>query len=102
LALVQAARKHAGLLVAVTRDTHAAHALEAELQVFAAASLPVLHFPIGKPCPTTSFQPASDIVSQRVATLYRLPSLTRGVLVVPVATLMQRLRRVSLAGNAWW
>ena len=34
-----------GLLVAVTADTHAAHALETELQVFAGGSLPVLHLP---------------------------------------------------------
>ena len=35
LALADTGRAHAGLVVAVARDTHAAHALEAELGVFA-------------------------------------------------------------------
>ena len=30
-------------------------------------------------------------MSQRIATLYRLPGVKRGVLVVPIATLMQRI-----------
>ena len=41
--------------------------------------------------PYDVFSPHQDIVSQRLATLYRLPQRRRGVLVVPVATLMQRL-----------
>ena len=31
-----------------------------------------------------------DIISSRLSTLYRLPTLTRGVLILPVNTLMQR------------
>ena len=85
------ARAHAGLLVAVARDTHAAHALEAELGMFAGGDLAVLHFPDWETLPYDRFSPHPDIVSQRIATLYRLPRVERGVLVVPVATLMQRL-----------
>ena len=91
LALVQAARKHAGLLVVVTADTHAAHALETELRVFADADLPVLHLPDWETLPYDVFSPHSEIVAARISTLYRLPSLARGVLVVPVSTLMQRV-----------
>ena len=91
LALVQAARKHPGLLVAVTADTHAAHALETELHVFADPGLPILHLPDWETLPYDVFSPHSEIVAARIATLYRLPSLTRGVLVVPVSTLMQRV-----------
>src|SRR5687767_7515416 len=84
-----------------TRDTHAAHALEAELKVFALADFPVLHFPDWETLPYDLFSPHPDIVSQRVATLYRLPTTRRGILVVPVATLMQRLSPVEfVAGNA--
>nr|WP_221281916.1 transcription-repair coupling factor [Chiayiivirga flava] len=90
LAVAGAAQSHPGLLVAVARDTHAAHALEQELHVFA-GDLPVLHFPDWETLPYDLFGPHADIVSQRVATLYRLPTTRRGVLVVPVATLMQRL-----------
>lgn len=91
LALAETGRRHGGLVVVVTRDTHAAHALEAEIAVFAGDSLEVLQFPDWETLPYDLFAPHPDIVSQRVSTLYRLPGLGRGVLVVPIATLMQRL-----------
>ncbi|NKJ19524.1 transcription-repair coupling factor [Dyella sp. SG609] len=90
LLVAEAARAHAGLLVAVTRDTQRAHALEDELKLFA-GDLPVLHFPDWETLPYDIFSPHPEIVSQRIATLYSLPSTRRGVLVVPVATLMQRI-----------
>ncbi|MBD8882083.1 transcription-repair coupling factor [Rhodanobacter sp. 7MK24] len=90
LLLAEAARSHEGLLVAVTRDTQRASALEDELRIFA-GDLPVLHFPDWETLPYDAFSPHPEIVSQRIATLYRLPGVKRGVLVVPVATLMQRI-----------
>ncbi|HEY3520452.1 MAG TPA: transcription-repair coupling factor [Rhodanobacteraceae bacterium] len=99
LLLCETARAHDGLVVAVERDTHTARALEDELSVFA-GDLPVLHFPDWETLPYDLFGPHPDIVSQRIATLYRLPSVRRGVLVVPVATLMQRLApRAHIAGS---
>ena len=91
LALAEAGRRHAGLVVVLTRDTHNANALEAEIDVFAAGELEVLQFPDWETLPYDLFAPHPEIVSRRVATLYRLPTLQRGVLVVPIATLMQRL-----------
>jgi len=96
LAIAQAARAHAGVVVAVTRDTHSAHALETDLRVFAGAAgstdaIDVLHFPDWETLPYDLFPPHPEIVSQRIAALYRLPDTARGVLVVPIATLMQRL-----------
>jgi transcription-repair coupling factor (superfamily II helicase) len=90
LSVAQAARDYAGLVVVVTRDTQRASALEEELAVFA-GDLSVLHFPDWETLPYDVFSPHPEIVSQRIATLYQLPSAKRGVLVVPVATLMQRL-----------
>jgi transcription-repair coupling factor (superfamily II helicase) len=90
LLVAEAARTHQGLLVAVTRDTQRASALEDELRVFA-GNLPVLHFPDWETLPYDVFSPHPDIVSQRIATLYQLPTVQRGVLVVPIATLMQRI-----------
>ncbi|NII09082.1 transcription-repair coupling factor [Oleiagrimonas sp. C23AA] len=99
LAVIEAARAHNGLVVAVTRDNLRAHQLEDELAVFA-GDLPVLHFPDWETLPYDLFSPHPEIVSQRVATLHRLPSVKRGVLVVPVATLMQRLApRSYIAGS---
>src|SRR5690348_3061907 len=99
LLLTETARTHAGVVVAIARDTHSARALEDELRIFA-DDLPVLHFPDWETLPYDLFGPHPDIVSQRIATLYRLPSVKRGVLVVPVATLMQRLApRTHIAGS---
>jgi len=105
LAIAQAARDHAGVVVAVTRDTQSAHALETDLRVFAASadapqSLEVLHFPDWETLPYDLFPPHPEIVSQRIAALYRLPSTVRGVLVVPIATLMQRLAPRSFIGGS--
>ncbi|GGA20357.1 transcription-repair coupling factor [Dyella nitratireducens] len=99
LLVVEAARSHDGLMVVVTRDTQRAHALEDELRIFA-GTLPVLHFPDWETLPYDVFSPHPDIVSQRVATLYQLPGVKRGVLVVPAATLMQRIApRTHIAGS---
>src|SRR6478609_4528060 len=100
LGLAETARRHGGMVLAVVRDTHGAQSLENDLRVFA-SDLPVLHFPDWETLPYDLFSPHPDIVSQRVAALYRLPTTQRGVLVVPVSSLMQRLPPPSwIAGNA--
>ncbi len=91
LLLSDVGRRHDSIVVAVTRDTQGAHALETELAAFAGNDLEVLHFPDWETLPYDLYAPHPEIVSQRIATLYRLPGVRRGVLVVPVATLMQRL-----------
>ncbi|HEY4349627.1 MAG TPA: transcription-repair coupling factor, partial [Paraburkholderia sp.] len=100
LALAEAARTHEGIVVAVTHDTHAAHTLEADLQLFAGDAVDVMHFPDWETLPYDLFPPHPDIVSRRIAALYRLPSISRGILVVPVATLMQRLAPRSFIGGS--
>jgi len=91
LAIAQAARAHPAPVIAIAPDAGCAHRLEAELAAFAGADLPVLHLPDWETLPYDLYSPVADLVSQRIATLDRLPSLTRGVLVLPVATAMQRL-----------
>ena len=100
LTIEQAARAHDGIVVAVARDTQAAHAIEADLRTFAAGDVEVLHFPDWETLPYDLFPPHPEIVSQRIAALYRLPQTARGVLVVPVATLMQRLAPRSFIGGS--
>ena len=90
LALVRCAEEYDGLVLAIARDSHTALALESDLRIFA-GDLPVLHFADWETLPYDLFSPHPDIISQRISTLYRLPTTRRGVLVVPVATLMQRL-----------
>ncbi|TLY51594.1 MAG: transcription-repair coupling factor [Gammaproteobacteria bacterium] len=105
LAIAASARAHAGVVVAVARDTHAAHTLEGDLRAFVAGAagadaIEVLHFPDWETLPYDLFPPHPEIVSQRIAALYRLPTTRRGVLIVPASTLMQRLAPRSFIGGS--
>jgi len=93
VAIASAAAQHDSPLLVVARDNHAAHQIEADLHTLLGAdcALPVLNFPDWETLPYDRFSPHPDIVSQRLATLARLPELKRGIVVVPVATLMQRV-----------
>ena len=99
LALTELARQSRRVVVAVAHDSSAAHALEADLTALIEPGVPVLHFPDWETLPYDLFSPHPDIVSQRIATLYRLPSVTKGVLVVPISTLMQRLPPTRYIGD---
>ncbi len=90
LVVAETARKHSGLVVVVTTDTANADRLETELKIFA-GELPVFAFPDWETLPYDVFSPHPDIVSRRLWTLSRLPELTGGILVVPLANLLQRL-----------
>lgn len=103
-AVLQAARAHAGPLLLVARDNHGAHQLEHDLRTLGGddPELPVVPFPDWETLPYDRFSPHPDIVSQRLAALHRLPSLKRGIVVVPVQTLMQRLAPVKhIAGSSF-
>ncbi|HHO67619.1 MAG TPA: transcription-repair coupling factor [Gammaproteobacteria bacterium] len=92
LAIAGAARRHAGPLLVVTADSQAAEQLQEQLTFFAAsAGLPVFCFPDWETLPYDSFSPHPDIVSERLEALHRLPAMQHGIVLVPVATLLQRL-----------
>jgi len=92
LLIAAAAANHAGPVLTIAPDSQTALRLETELQFFTAGSdLPIGIFPDWETLPYDIFSPHQDIVSQRLATLYRLPAQQRGILIVPVATLLQRL-----------
>jgi len=91
--IAAAAHAHDGPLLVVARDNHEAHQMEADLHTLlgVGADLPVVPFPDWETLPYDQFSPHPDIVSQRLAALHRLPTLARGIVIVPVQTLMQRL-----------
>ena len=91
LAIASAARAHAGPVLVVTADAQSASRLEQELRFFAGPDLGLLAFPDWETLPYDAFSPLPEIVSQRLSTLRALRDLRRGVLVVPVTTLLQRL-----------
>ncbi|WP_242445589.1 transcription-repair coupling factor [Chromatium okenii] len=92
LAIASVAKTHSGLLVAQVADVQAATRLAAEVRFFLNdSSLPLLTFPDWETLPYDIFSPLPELVSERLLTLDQLPTLARGVLIAPVATLMQRL-----------
>ncbi|MBK1726761.1 transcription-repair coupling factor [Halorhodospira neutriphila] len=91
LALAEAARRHGGPVLAVAGSPQQAAALQEAVAFFLDGQGEVLGFPDWETLPYDVFSPHQDIVSERLAALYRLPSLEAGVLIVPAATLMQRL-----------
>ena len=102
--IASAARAHEGPLLVVARDNHEAHQLEADLHPLlgTAGDLPVVAFPDWETLPYDQFSPHPDIVSQRLSALHRLPTLEKGIVVVPVQTLMQRLSPLKhIAGGSF-
>lgn len=79
------------LLVVLTADTASCLALERELPFFLAEPTEILVFPDWETLPYDHFSAHQDIVSERLSTLYRLPALSSGILLVPIPTLMHRL-----------
>lgn len=90
LAIAEAATCAKRFTLLLTADSQSAERLEQELSFFA-PELPVLHFPDWETLPYDLFSPHQDIISQRISALYRLPSLSHGVLVVPITTALHRL-----------
>lgn len=100
LCIAELASEHKLLLV-VTTDTSAALTLERELPFFLAPGVEILAFPDWETLPYDNFSPHQDIISERLSTLYRLPSLSTGVLIVPMPTLMHRLAPTEyIAGSS--
>ncbi|MGH8583456.1 MAG: transcription-repair coupling factor [Gammaproteobacteria bacterium] len=93
LALAQAMRGRNAPLVVITEDPLEAGHLCDELAFFRDGQHPfeVLAFPDWETLPYDRYSPYQDIVSERLATLSRLPTLGRAVLVAAVATCMHRL-----------
>ena len=92
LLLAQVAQQHDGPILVLTDDTATAHRLELEaLFYLAGENLPILHFPDWETLPYDTFSPHQDIVSERLNTLHQLPHFTRGILLVPISTIMHRL-----------
>ena len=92
LVLERLASQHGGFVLVLTESTTAAQQLHGQLEFFLAQSdIPLLQFPDWETLPYDVFSPHQDIISERLETLYRLPQLNNGILVVPIQTLMYRL-----------
>lgn len=101
LLLAKAAQQHDGPILVLTDDAASAHRLEIEARFYLGqVDLPILHFPDWETLPYDAFSPHQDIISERLETLHQLPNFARGILLVPIATIMHRIApRTFLEGN---
>ncbi len=91
LAVAELVTAHDHPVVLLVADSQSALRLEQEVQfLLREAGLKVLLFPDWETLPYDSFSPHQDIISQRLETLYHLPRMQQGLLILPVATLMLR------------
>ncbi len=91
-ALAQLLRQTSAPVVVITEGQQQSERLEQELAFFSpAAAANALHFPDWENLAYDAFSPHQDIISQRIETLYRLPEMKQGLLILPASTLMQRV-----------
>jgi transcription-repair coupling factor (superfamily II helicase) len=101
LQVARSAEAAQGALLVVCRNAAEAARLEEELGFFARPGLAILSFPGYETLPYDQFAPHPDIISQRLRALARLPGLTRGIVLVDLATALQRLPpRTFIDGHA--
>ncbi|HCU89237.1 MAG TPA: transcription-repair coupling factor [Gammaproteobacteria bacterium] len=99
LAIAEAVKRHEGLVVVVVGDTNTALKFTDEI-LFFDVGIQQYRMPDWEVLPYDQFSPYQDIISDRISTLSKLPSLTKGLVVVSIATLMHRVvPRTWLSGE---
>ncbi|MGC1386378.1 MAG: hypothetical protein WA807_00060, partial [Steroidobacteraceae bacterium] len=98
LAIAEAASKAAGPIIVITRNSRDAEALGEEIAFFAGTAAPARVFPDLETLPYDAFSAHPDITSARLAALADLPRAARGVWLVAIDTLLQRLAPRSYIG----
>ncbi|UAB71545.1 transcription-repair coupling factor [Vibrio sp. SCSIO 43132] len=88
VAIAQLSEQHSGHTLLVVPDPQLALKLTAEVEQF--TQQPVHMFPDWETLPYDNFSPHQDIISDRISTLYQLPTQSNGITVIPVSTLLQR------------
>lgn len=93
LAVANIARTSERPVVLITANTEEADSVRRELSFFCTdkTATPIFTLPDWETLPYDNFSAHQDIVSDRLSTLYHLPLLKRGILIVPLTSLMHRL-----------
>ncbi|MET0657676.1 MAG: transcription-repair coupling factor [Steroidobacteraceae bacterium] len=91
LHLVLAARQAKAPLLVIADDARSAARLENELRFFAGEGFPIATFPDWETLPYDLFSPHPDIVSRRLKLLATLPRQQKGIVIVDLVTVLQRL-----------
>jgi len=93
LAISSAAQQHNGPLLVITADIHGEETLAQTLGFYLGnhPEMPISIFPDRETLPYDHFSPHQDIISDRLGTLHQLPLMSRGIIIVPISTLMHQL-----------
>ena len=92
LAVAEATHQGSAPLLVIARDVPTALELEEEIQFYrGGADWPIYLFPDWECLPYDVFSPHAELIAGRLATLARLPQLTRGIVLVAASTLLARL-----------
>ncbi|MDV7103035.1 transcription-repair coupling factor [Vibrio sp. TH_r3] len=88
LAISEMAQQHNGHTLLIVPDPQLALKLLAELEQFYPSQVSL--FPDWETLPYDNFSPHQEIISERIAKLFQLPTQSNGITIVPVSTLLQR------------
>ncbi|MCG6200486.1 transcription-repair coupling factor [Psychromonas antarctica] len=91
LTISECAKQQASPLILIVNDTPTALKLNQELDFFVEDKIDIVSFPDWETLPYDHFSPHQDIISTRIETLYKLPDMQQGILIVPISTLLLRL-----------
>ena len=89
LAISEIAEKNQNLTVVVTPDTRSAVRLSRVLSELSSQN--VCLFPDWETLPYDTFSPHQEIISSRLSALFHLQNAKKGIFLLPISTLMQRL-----------
>ena len=92
--LARVARQNNGPLLVLTADAQAAQRLQVEMPFFD-PTLKVALFPDWETLPYDHFSPHSDLISERLATLWKIRQGECDVVLAPLSTAMTRLPPVA-------
>lgn len=87
LTIAELAHQHKGHTLLVLPEPQLAFKLQAEIALFSASNVNL--FPDWETLPYDNFSPHQEIISERIARLYQLPTQTQGITIVPISTLLQ-------------
>ncbi|MGP1945194.1 MAG: transcription-repair coupling factor [Arsenophonus sp. ET-LJ4-MAG3] len=89
--------RYPGLVVLITKDMRNALKLRDEIQLFSQNSIRI--FSDWQTVPYDNVSPYKKVISERLANLYCIPNLTKGLLILPINALMQKVCPVSFITN---
>ncbi len=105
LLISNTANEYHGLLVLITPDSQSAYEAQASIRFFSGLDESMednnnVHiFPDWETLPYDVFSPHEDLISDRLRALHQLSHSQKGVLIVPVSTIMQKLPPVDYVQN---